>query len=59
MAILERLEEQIKLVNPDKTIETVTPGDTLMSTEIKEGKSLDQFKSAQNNYYKDQENMRR
>ena len=49
--------DPIKLVNPDKTIETVTLlGDTLMSPEIREGKSLDQFKSAQNNYYKDQEN---
>ena len=50
-------QDPIKLVNPDKTIETVTLlGDTLMSPEIKEGKSLDQFKSAQNNYYRDQEN---
>ena len=50
-------QDPIKLVNPDKTIETVTLlGDTLMSPEIREGKSLDQFKSAQNNYYRDQEN---
>ena len=50
-------QDRIKLVNPDKTIETVTLlGDTLMSPEIREGKSLDQFKSAQNNYYRDQEN---
>lgn len=50
-------QDPIKLINPDKTIETVTLlGDTLMSPEIKEGKSLDQFKSAQNNYYRDQEN---
>ena len=50
-------QDPIKLVNPDKTIETVTLlGDTLMSPEIKEGKSLDQFKLAQNNYFRDQEN---
>ena len=50
-------QDTIKLVNPDKTIETVTLlGDTLMSPEIKEGKSLDQFKLAQNNYFRDQEN---
>ena len=50
-------QDPIKLVNPDKTIETVTLlGDTLMSPEIKEGKSLDQFKLAKNNYFRDQEN---
>ena len=50
-------QDNIKLVNLDKTIEAVTLlGDTLISPDIKEGKSLDQFKSAQNNYYKDQEN---
>ena len=50
-------QDPIKLVNPGKTIETVTLlGDTLMSPEIKEGKSLDQFKLAQNNYFRDQEN---
>ena len=33
-------QDPIKLVNPDKTIETVTLlGDTLMSPEIREGKS--------------------
>ena len=49
-------QDPIKLVNPDKTIETVTLlGDTLISPEIQEGKSLDQFKLAQNNYFKDQE----
>ena len=38
-------QDNIKLVNPDKTIETVTLlGDTLMSPEIQEGKSLDQYK---------------
>ena len=50
-------QDPIKLVNPGKTIETVTLlGDTLMSPEIKEGKSLDQFKLAKNNYFRDQEN---
>ena len=50
-------QDSIKHVNLNKTIETVTYfGDTLMSPEIQEGKSLDQFKSAQNNYYRDEEN---
>ena len=50
-------QQNIKLVNPDKTIEAVTLlGDTLMSPDIKEGKSLDQYKLALNNYYEDQEN---
>ena len=50
-------QDPIKLVNPDKIIETVTLlGDTLMSPEIKEGKSLDQFRLAKNNYFRDQEN---
>jgi tetratricopeptide (TPR) repeat protein len=39
-------------VNPDKTIETITLlGDTLVSPDIKEGKSFEQFKSAQINYF--------
>ena len=50
-------QETIKLVNLDKTIEAVTLlGDTLISPDIKEGKSLDQYKSTRNNYYKNQEN---
>ena len=50
-------QDNIKLVNPDKTIEAVTLlGDTLMSPDIQEGKSLDQYKLARNNYYEDQEN---
>ena len=50
-------QDNIKLVNPDKTIEAVTLlGDTLISPDIQEGKSLDQYKLARNNYYEDQEN---
>jgi len=53
----QSIQDNIKLVNPDKTIETVTLlGDTLMSPDIQEGKSLDQYKLARNNYYEDQEN---
>ena len=39
-------------VNPDKTIETITLlGDTLVSPDINDGKSFEQFKSAQINYF--------
>ena len=38
---------------PSQTTETITPlGDTLISPKLKEGKSLNQFKSAQKNYLK-------
>tara|TARA_B100001173_G_scaffold311237_1_gene327952 strand:+ start:311 stop:1231 length:921 start_codon:yes stop_codon:yes gene_type:complete len=38
---------------PSQTNETITPlGDTLISPKLKEGKSLNQFKSAQKNYLK-------
>ena len=39
-------------VNPDKTIETITLlGDTLVSPDINDGKSFEQFKLAQKNYF--------
>jgi len=39
-------------VNPDKRIETITLlGDTLVSPDINDGKSFEQFKSAQKNYF--------
>ena len=42
-------------VNPDKTIETITLlGDTLVSPDIKDGKSFEQFKPAQINYFENQ-----
>ena len=45
-------QNSFKSVNPDKTIETITLlGDTLVSPDIKEGKSFEQFKSAQINYF--------
>jgi len=44
-------------INPTQTIETITLlGDTLRSPEIKNGKSLDQFKSAQITYFDDKNN---
>ena len=44
-------------INPTQTIETVTLlGDTLRSPEIKKGKSLDQFKSAQTTYFDNKDN---
>ena len=45
-------QNSFKSVNPNKTIETITLlGDTLVSPDIKEGKSFEQFKSAQINYF--------
>ena len=45
-------QNSFKSVNPNKTIETITLlGDTLVSPDIKEGKSFEQFKSAQKNYF--------
>ena len=42
---------------PSQTTETITLlGDTLISPKLKEGKSLNQFKSAQKNYLKDIDN---
>ena len=44
-------------INPTQTIETITLlGDTLRSSEIKKGKSFDQFKSAQITYFENQNN---
>jgi len=43
-------------INPPQVIETITLlGDTLTSPELKEGKSFDQFKSAQLNYFDNQD----
>ena len=45
-------QNSFKSVNPDKTIETITLlGDTLVSPDINDGKSFEQFKSAQINYF--------
>ncbi len=45
------------LTNPTQTIETITLlGDTLKSPDINNGKSFDQFKSAQITYYNNQNN---
>lgn len=45
-------QNSFKSVNPDKTIETITLlGDTLVSPDINDGKSFEQFKSAQKNYF--------
>ena len=50
-------QNQKKNNNPIQTIETITIlGDTLRSPEIKDGKSLDQFKSARTTYFDDQNN---
>ena len=44
-------------INPPQVIETITLlGDTLTSPELKESKSFDQFKSAQLNYFDNQDN---
>ncbi|MBT4517804.1 MAG: hypothetical protein HOC22_03855, partial [Cryomorphaceae bacterium] len=43
-------------INPPQVIETITLlGDTLTSPELKESKSFDQFKSAQLNYFDNQD----
>ena len=50
-------QNQKKNNNPIQTIETITVlGDTLHSPEIKDGKSLDQFKSARTTYFDNQNN---
>ena len=48
-------QNSFKLVYPSKTIETITLlGDTLTSPDIKDGKSFNNFKSAQINYFENE-----